>query len=137
MYVKRYNPNRDVDEIRRGLDAFNMLFDTFLEGSGVTKRNGYIPAVNTREGDDAYYIEVDLPGVDKKDIDIDIKENTLSIVGERKYDKEVEKEDFYKMESVYAKFERSFSIPEDADVNKIDAKSENGVLEVKYLRRKL
>jgi len=137
MYVKRYSPSRDIENIRRGLSTFNMLFDSLLEEGNLLNRNGYIPTVNTREADNAYYIEVDLPGVDKSDIDIDIKDNTLRIFGERKFDKEVDKEDFYKMESVYGKFERSFSIPDDADINKIDAKSENGVLEIKIPKKKV
>jgi len=137
MYVKRYSPSRDIDDIRRGLSTFNMLFDSLVEEGNLLNKNGFIPTVNTREADNAYYIEVDLPGVDKNDIDIDIKDNTLRIFGERKFDKEVDKEDFYKMESIYGKFERSFSIPDDADINKIEAKSENGVLEIKIPKKKV
>ena len=92
--------------------------------------------INTRE-EDAYYIEVDLPGVDKKDIDIDIQDNTLVISGERKLKDESKDDEYYKIESVYGKFERRFTLPEDADVAKIDAKSVDGVLEVKIPKKKV
>jgi HSP20 family protein len=137
MYVSRYNPNRDVEHIKRGLDTFNMLLDNFFEKGNLSNKNAFIPSINTREADDAYYIEVDLPGVDKKDIDIDVNENTLTISGERKISDKVEEDDFYKVESVFGKFERSFSLPEDADPNKIEAKNENGVLEVVIPKKKV
>ncbi|MBD3798262.1 MAG: Hsp20/alpha crystallin family protein, partial [Campylobacterales bacterium] len=72
----------------------------------------------------------DLPGVDKKDINVDIKDGVLTISGERKFKEEVNEKDFYKMESFYGKFQRSFSLPDDIDNDKIDANTENGVLNV-------
>ena len=124
--VRGYNPFAELEAIKE-------QFEKVLRGveEGVRKDLAFIPNVNTREADDAYYIEVDLPGVKKEDIDIKVDENVLTISGVRKLKEEQKEEEFYKVESMYGKFERSFSLPEDADVDNIEAHSENGVLEIK------
>ena len=123
--VRGYNPFAELEALRE-------QFDKVLKGATENRSNvAFIPTVNTREADDAYYIEVDLPGVKKEDIDINVDENTLTISGIRKLTEEKKEEEFYKVESMYGKFERSFSLPEDADSENIEAKSENGVLEIK------
>jgi len=124
--VRGYNPFAELEAIKE-------QFEKVLKGveEGVKKDLAFIPSVNTREADDAYFIEVDLPGVKKEDIDIKVDENVLTISGVRKLKEEQKEEEFYKVESMYGKFERSFSLPEDADVDNIEAHSENGVLEIK------
>lgn len=123
--VKGYNPFIELEELR---EQFSKLLN-----NQEAKANdvAFIPTVNTREADDAYYIEVDLPGVSKDDINIDVDDNTLTISGVRKVKEEHKEDNFYKVESVYGKFERSFSLPEDVDTDKIEAKHNNGVLEIK------
>ena len=123
--VKGYNPFAELEELR---EQFSKLLNV-----QESKPNdiAFIPTVNTREADDAYYIEVDLPGVAKDDINIDVDDNTLTISGVRKVKEEHKEDNFYKVESVYGKFERSFSLPEDVDSDKIEAKHNNGVLEIK------
>ena len=102
----------------------------FIENRGSLIKTDFTPSVNTREGEHAYHVEVDLPGVKKEDIDVDVKDNIVTISGERKTKKEVKEEDYYKVESAYGKFERSFSLPENVDIENIHAESEDGVLEV-------
>jgi len=120
-----YNPFAELEAIR---EQFNKVLNSATE---VKNDIAFAPIVNTREGDDAYYVEVELPGVKKEDISIDVNEDVLTISGERKIKEEQKEENFYKVESVYGKFERSFNLPEDVDTDKIEAKSENGVLEIK------
>ncbi|MGB0990240.1 heat-shock protein Hsp20 [Arcobacter sp. F155] len=92
--------------------------------------NGFVPIVNTREGESAYHIDVDLPGVIKEDIKVDINKDVLTISGERKTKDEVKEEDYYKVETSFGKFTRSFTLPENVDIENIEARSDNGVLEV-------
>jgi len=92
--------------------------------------NGFVPIVNTREGESAYHIDVDLPGVKKEDIKVDINKDVLTISGERKTKDEVKEEDYYKVETSFGKFTRSFTLPENVDIENIEARSDNGVLEV-------
>ncbi|MFA6789435.1 MAG: Hsp20/alpha crystallin family protein, partial [Arcobacteraceae bacterium] len=83
-----------------------------------------------REGEFAYHIDVDLPGVKKEDIKVDIHKNVLTISGERKTKEEIKEEDYYKVETSFGKFSRSFTLPDNADLENIEASSDNGVLEV-------
>ncbi|RXJ91575.1 heat-shock protein Hsp20 [Arcobacter sp. CECT 8983] len=92
--------------------------------------NGFVPIVNTREGESAYHIDVDLPGVKKEDIKVDISKDILTISGERKTKDEIKEEDYYKVETSFGKFTRSFTLPENIDIENIEARSDNGVLEV-------
>jgi len=131
MVVTRYK--RPIGYSRFGFDLFNEFLNTFNsiqhmeESSNI---NDFIPSVNTRESDDAYHIEVDLPGVDKKDVDINIEENILTISGKRELKKEQREDDYYKIESSYGSFSRSFTLPQKIDLEKIEAEFNNGVLEV-------
>lgn len=90
----------------------------------------FTPSVSTREGEFAYHVDVDLPGVKKEDIKVDLKENVLTISGERKSKEEIKEKDYYRLETKFGKFSRSFTLPDDADVENIDASSDNGVLEI-------
>jgi len=127
MLVTKYNP---YNEVRKSFDLFNSLIQNF----DVAREEGviasFVPRVNTREGEDAYYVEIDLPGIRKEDIEITTEDNVLTISGERKMKDEVKEEDYYKVESAYGKFSRSFTLPEKVDVENIHAESKDGVLEV-------
>ncbi|MBU1643141.1 Hsp20/alpha crystallin family protein [bacterium] len=124
MLLTKYDPFKDLKEFE------NRFTDVFKLGSEDTL-SSFVPAVNTREGEYAYHVEVDLPGVKKEDIHIDISENNvLTISGERKTKSEVDQKEYYKFESSYGKFTRSFTLPSNADVENITANSEDAVLEV-------
>jgi len=90
----------------------------------------FIPKVNTREGENAYHIEVELPGIKKEDVDVKVDGNVLTISGERKLKDEVKEEDYYKVESRYGSFSRSFTLPEKVDVEHIHAEADNGIVEI-------
>ncbi len=131
MLVTRFDPFREIRELE------NRLFQNYVPAVQAEKGiNAFTPSVNTREDENAYYIEVDLPGVKKEDIKVDIKDNTLTISGERKLKEEVKEDDYYKIETAIGKFTRTFTLPEDADIENIDAKSENGVLEIVIPKKK-
>jgi len=122
MLVK-FDPFKEIRELER------KLYNT-IPAVADNNISTFTPQVNTREDEKGYYIEIDLPGVKKEDINVDLNDKVLTISGERKFKEEVKKENYYKIETAFGKFERSFSIPEDADIENIEAKSENGVLEI-------
>jgi HSP20 family protein len=130
MYLAKYNPEKELQDFRRGFRSFDSFLDNIIGKSGSLVKSDFTPSVNTREGEHAYHVEVDLPGVKKDDISVDVEGNVVTISGERKSKKEVKEEDYYKVESSYGKFERSFTLPENVDVENIHAESEDGVLEV-------
>ena len=131
MFVTRYNPERRMREFRRGFDLLNSMLDDFSQsGDSDTSYVDFTPAINSREGEFAYHIELDLPGAKKEDIDISVEGNRLIISGKREFKKELKEENYYKIESSFGSFSRSFELPEGVDVENIKANSEDGVLEV-------
>ena len=123
MLITRYDPFKELRDLE------NRLLKNYSasEDAGI---GAFSPQVNTREGEFAYHVDIDLPGVQKKDIKIDIKDGHLLISGERNFKDEVKEEDYYKVETSFGKFTRSFSLPEHVDIENITASSDNGVLEV-------
>jgi len=130
MLVTRYNPNNQMRDFRRSFDLFNSLLDNFQDENSASLSHDFSPTINTREGEFAYHIELDLPGIKKEDINIQIEDNVLVVSGERKIKKEIKEENYYKIESNFGSFSRSFSLPEEVDIENIHAESEDGVLEV-------
>ncbi len=89
----------------------------------------HLPFANlARKNSDTFCVEVDLPGVEKKDIDIKIEDNLLRVSGTRKMKKEVKEEDYYMIGSYFGEISRVFALPEDIDKDKVDAKFEDGRL---------
>ncbi len=128
MALKRYDPFKEFRELTRNINSFNDLYNSqeFPE----LNVSSFVPDVNTREGEYAYHIDLDLPGIGKDDINIHVDKNALTVSGERKTKEEVKQEDYYKIESTFGKFERRFTLPDDVDVENIHAESTDGVLEV-------
>jgi HSP20 family protein len=88
------------------------------------------PAVDMFEKDDKVVIKAELPGLDKKDVSLDLQNGVLTLKGERKHENEVKEENFYRREMSYGKFVRSFSLPVDVDADQIKAEFQNGLLTV-------
>jgi len=130
MLVTRYNPYGQMREFRRGFNLLNTMLDNIQNEKISTFKDDFSPTVNTREGEFAYHVEVDLPGISKEDVDIKIEDNTLVISGERKVKNEIKEDDYYKVESSFGTFSRSLSLPDEIDLENIHAESENGVLEI-------
>ena len=129
MLVKRYEPFNDI---RKSFDLVNAIMNSVAQTTQTEEKEAmaFTPKVNTREGKEAYHIEVELPGIKKEEVEVKVEENVLSISGERNLRDEVKEEDYHKVESYYGKFSRSFTLPERVDVENIHAESTDGLLEV-------
>lgn len=121
--LKHYKEKRFFDLF----DEFNRRFDQIEDKTSLFD---FSPTVNTREGQAAYHIEADLPGIKKENIDLNINGNILTISGKREVRNEVKEENYYKTESSFGSFSRSFTLPEKIDVENIKATFVDGVLEV-------
>ena len=109
------------------------IFDAMLEG--IDEKYSYYPLkVDIKEKDNAYLVEAEIPGVDKKDIYIEINNDILTIAVERKEEINEEKENYIRRERRYGSFRRSFHV-EDVDQEGIKAKFKNGVLKVRLPRK--
>jgi len=106
----------------------NLFDDDFLPS--LSSRTSSMPAVNIREDGKHYMLDLAVPGMDKKDMNIDISEDVLTISSESKSETSVEKEEFKKKEFNYSSFCRSFYIPDNVDREKIEANYKDGILTV-------
>ena len=88
------------------------------------------PAVDLYEKDDHFIIKAELPGINKDDIKVDLKDRVLTLSGERSFDNEVKEENYYRKERSYGKFQRAFTLPADVDSEKIKAEFKDGVLQI-------
>jgi HSP20 family protein len=128
MLIKRYEPYNDI---RKSFDLVNAIMNSIGEQTGEQQNIvAFHPNVNTRETDENYYIEVELAGVKKDDVDIKVDGNILTISGERNIRDSVKDENYHKIESNYGLFSRSFTLPEKVDISKIQAEFIDGILEV-------
>ena len=96
----------------------------------LSKGNSFKPAVNIREDDKNYVLDFAIPGIDKKDLKIDMNEDILTISSETKNETEENKEDYRRKEFSYTSFSRSFNIPENVNREKIEANYKDGILTV-------
>lgn len=131
MNLVKWNPWKDMPAMPGSLDRF---FNDPFSNLGRFADNGEMsmwnPAVDLYEKDDHYMIKAELPGIDKKDIKIDLKDGLLTLSGERNHDNEVKKENFYRRERSYGKFQRVFTLPAGVDPQNIKAEYKDGVLQI-------
>ena len=113
--------------------TFSNIIDRFFNES-VARSGGsvyaFTPRVDIIENEKNFEILVAVPGMNKEDFSIDINENYLTVSGERKFTKERKENAFRSIETQYGSFSRSFSLPDNIDINKIEAEYKNGILEI-------
>lgn len=126
MTLVRYNrPNRDLMS-----KNFSDIMDEFFNDVVNTNRDSFVPGIDISETDNQFLISAELPGMSKEDIDINLDNRRLTISGERKFEKEEEGKTFHRVETRYGSFNRSFQLPDNVDEESINAKYENGLLNI-------
>jgi HSP20 family protein len=124
-----------MTEFDRLRDEINRLFDfdSWPESTGLFDRS-FSPSLDVVEHDDEFAVSIDLPGVSEKDIDITVANNVLTVRGEKNEEKE-EKGRYYRKETWSGGFQRTISLPNTVDANKVEAGMKNGVLTVRLPKR--
>lgn len=126
-----WSPLRHISRLQRNIDR---IFDDFLSPvSALTETEqhfDFIPAVDVEETDDRFMLSLDLPGVNKDDVKIEIQDNQLLISGHRKQEHEHKDSSRVSIERIYGEFQRAFTIPSQVDPEKIEAVFQDGVLHV-------
>lgn len=128
MSLVRYDPWSLLDQLRREMDR---AYEGRTEEAGISTASDWVPAVDIKEEKECFVIKADVPGVDPKAIEVHAENGTLTIKGERDTEKKEEREGYKRVERVHGSFFRRFSLPDTADTDKITAKSNNGVLEIR------
>lgn len=135
MALVRWSPIRDLaNEIFDLQREINRMFDRFFRGFGEEEEvrlATWSPRVDISETDDEYIVRAEVPGVSKDDIKITVKDNLVTIKGEKKQEKETKNENFHRIERIYGSFSRTFTLPGAVKVDKVEAKFKDGVLTIK------
>lgn len=131
MNLVNWSPIRDVGDM---FSRYNQLFD-FTNPRRIALETGngdftWRPVSDVLESDEEYLIKAELPEVSKDDVKVSVEDGMLKIAGERKFEKTYDKDKQHRIESFYGTFERSFSLPDDVDAERIEADCHDGVLKV-------
>ena len=130
MAIIRWDPFREMVTLR---EKMNRLFEDAVSGQGEDRdmvSSTWSPSVDIYETEHDIVLTAELPGIEDKDIEIKLEDNTLTLKGERRFEKETKEENYHRIERSYGSFYRSFSIPHYVDQEKIKAEHEHGVLKV-------
>lgn len=126
MTLIKYNqPGRDIFGKR-----FSDIMDEFFNDAVATRQTSFAPSIDISETEKQYLIDVELPGIKKEDIDLNIENNTLTISGERKFEKKEDGKQYHRVESHYGSFSRSFTLPDNVKTDSINAAYNNGILNI-------
>lgn len=108
-------------------DVLDQFFD---QANRLTNASSFVPSVDLSETEKSYEVEAHLPGMKKDEINVEVDQHTLKVSGEKKREDEDKQKTYHRIETEYGYFERQLEIPEDGDLDKIDAKYENGILQL-------
>lgn len=110
--------------------VFDSLFNQDLLPSEEVANRTWMPPVDIQETADAYRLVAELPGLTREDINITLENNVLRLSGERKFEKDVKKDGYQRVERTYGTFARAFTLPSQVNQDKVEASFENGLLTI-------
>jgi HSP20 family protein len=133
--LTRWNPAREHSTLQ---DRMNRLFRESYGPEGPEEAlttTGFAPPVDIYEDEHTITLKLEVPGIDEKEIDVRIENNTLTVHGERKIEKEEKEENFRRVERQYGRFTRSFTLPSSVDPGQVSADYAKGVLNIKLAKK--
>src|SRR5215468_6573960 len=130
MAITRWDPFRDLNLLQ---DRMNRLFEDAGRGwraDEPSSTTSWSPAVDIYETENEIIVQAELPGVERKDISLQLENNVLTLKGERRFERETKQENYHRVERSYGGFSRAFSIPAIVDEEKIRADYKDGILKI-------
>jgi HSP20 family protein len=125
--LARWEPFKDLVSLR---SDFDRLFESFFGGIPAVQDNFWAPVVDIVENNGNIEVKAELPGMTKEDIKVTVKDNILSLSGERKQEKETKEKTFHRIERYYGSFCRNIQLPESVEADKVKATYKDGVLNI-------
>ena len=133
--VTRWDPFREFNTLQ---DRMNRLFRDSYGNEGREESlttSTFAPPVDVYEDEHNITLKIEVPGIDEKDIDVRLENNTLTVHGERKFEKEEKEENYRRVERQYGSFTRSFTLPNVVDAENVSANYDKGVLKIKLAKK--
>jgi HSP20 family protein len=135
MAIVRFEPFSNLMTAQREFDRFfKEAFNPYY-GEGELSTRTWAPPVDIYETENDIVLKAELPGVDPKDVEVKVEDNTLYMKGERKFEKEVKNESYHRVERSYGSFARSFSLPNSISTDKVKAEFKDGLLTLTLPKR--
>jgi HSP20 family protein len=132
MAITRWDPFREVQTLQNRMNA---LFRDFSESDNALTTASFVPPVDIYEDDKKVLLKLEVPGIEEKDLDVSVENNTLTVKGERKFEKEEKEENFHRIERRYGSFFRAFTLPPTVDTEHVKADYHNGILKLELNKR--
>ncbi len=132
MAISRWDPFREVVALQ---SRVNSLFRDFQEGDSPLATASFVPAVDIYEDAKKVTLKLEVPGIEEKDLDIRVENNTLTVKGERKFEKEEKEENFHRIERRDGSFCRAFTLPSTVDSENVQARYDAGVLKLELSKK--
>ena len=132
--LTRWDPFREFVTLQ---DRMNRLFhDSFGDArEEALTTTAFAPPVDVYEDEHKVTLKIEVPGIEEKDIDVRIENNTLTVHGERKFEKEEKEENYRRVERQYGSFTRTFTLPTTVDAEKVQADYDKGVLKIQLPKK--
>jgi HSP20 family protein len=128
MELMPWRPFGEIRRLRRDIDDLWRRF--FGETALDPTVSEWMPSVDVSETDEHFLVKAELPGLEAKDVDIDVSGDLLTIKGEKKTEEERKEESFYSRERFFGAFQRAIRLPAGVNTDKVDATFKNGVLSI-------
>ena len=132
MAITRWDPFREVVALQ---NRVNNLFREMNESDSPLTTASFVPAVDVYEDAKKVVLKLEVPGIDEKDLDVRVEKNTLTVKGERTFEKEEKEENFHRIERRYGSFYRAFTLPSSVDTGHVDASYTSGVLKLELHKK--
>ena len=132
--ITRIDPFRELATLQ---DRFNSLFQNFAEVGGKEQlaQGTFVPAVDIYEDEHSLVLKLEVPGMNEEDLNVSLENSTLTVSGERKFEKEEKEENFHRIERRYGSFTRTFRLPNTVDAEKVEAGYDKGILKITLAKR--
>src|SRR5437870_9009622 len=128
--LTRWEPLREFSTMQDRMNRMNRLFRESYGAEGPEEAlttTSFAPPVDIYEDEHNVTLKLEVPGIDEKDLDIRVENQTLTVRGERRFEQEEKEENFHRIERRYGSFSRSFTLPNTVDSDKVQASYVNGV----------
>src|SRR5579863_6428130 len=132
MAISRWDPFREVVALQ---NRVNSLFREMNEGDSPLTTASFVPAVDIYEDAKKVVLKLEVPGMEAKDLDIRVENNTLTVKGERKFEKDEKEENFHRIERRYGSFYRAFTLPSTVDAGNVQASYNAGILKLELSKK--
>jgi HSP20 family protein len=135
MTIIRWDPFREVASLQNRMSSLFHDFSRSQGGENDLLTAGFVPPVDVYEDEHKIVLKLEVPGINQEDLDVRLENNTLTVRGERKFEKEEKEENFHRIERRYGTFYRAFSLPTTVDTENVKAEYDSGVLKLELNKR--